>query len=246
MNFLVIWLGTGALSFYMEMANELRVFKDAADEGYKINIEKLAEIFKQMGMKNSLLWLLIPVFNILKVLQNTATFNNERSILLTQLKVMNVLEEMDELEKTIYQQKPTGLNALLLPIKADIKLSKSEFIEYYNEIGEGKIYYERSKGFEDLTILKVTGPVSRLSVEEQKKIVIDEWTHILKSSVKFDDFEEFKTNILGDSVFDLVDGHESDDELAKLQSQKQELINLKCELLEQSNIQSDKDGMLMK
>ena len=36
MEFLVFWLGTSIVSFGMEIANELRMFKDVADVGYKV------------------------------------------------------------------------------------------------------------------------------------------------------------------------------------------------------------------
>lgn len=44
MEFLALWLGTCVASFGMEITNELRMFKDAADAGYKIDVKRLSEL----------------------------------------------------------------------------------------------------------------------------------------------------------------------------------------------------------
>ena len=49
MELLVLWLGTSITSFCMEMANELRMFKDVADAGYKIDIRRLSDLSKQLN-----------------------------------------------------------------------------------------------------------------------------------------------------------------------------------------------------
>lgn len=50
MEFLIIWIGTIIISFGMEIATDLRLFKDVADAGYKINLEKLSELQKQFDI----------------------------------------------------------------------------------------------------------------------------------------------------------------------------------------------------
>ena len=70
MELLVLWLGTSITSFCMEMANELRMFKDVADAGYKIDIRRLSDLSKQLNpnaSKATLLSMLIPIFNIMQV-----------------------------------------------------------------------------------------------------------------------------------------------------------------------------------
>ena len=44
MKYLVMWLITVMASFGMELSNELRYLKDVADNGYKIDINKLKEL----------------------------------------------------------------------------------------------------------------------------------------------------------------------------------------------------------
>lgn len=107
MELLVLWVGTSITSFCMEMANELRMFKDVADVGYKIDIRRLSDLNKQLNpnaSKTTLLSMLIPIFNIMQVFQRTVQYNNIRPMIFDQLNVMDVLEEMSEIEKQEYQK----------------------------------------------------------------------------------------------------------------------------------------------
>jgi len=70
MEFLLLWLGTSVASFGMGIANGLRIFKDTADAGYKIDVKRLSELGKQLvpnATKISLLSKLIPIFNVMQV-----------------------------------------------------------------------------------------------------------------------------------------------------------------------------------
>ena len=102
MGFLIFWLGTSVASIGLTFANELRVFKDIADAGYKIDINKFSELGKQIDpqqKKITLLSMLIPMYNLMTVLQSVINYNNRRSYFLDSLHVMNILEEMSEIEK---------------------------------------------------------------------------------------------------------------------------------------------------
>lgn len=174
-EFLIFWIGTIITSFSMKIMYELRMYKDLADAGYKFNSQKLSKLEKELNpkaTKNTLLSMLIPMFNIMQVLQTTIQYNNTKSTVLNQFNIMGVLEEMNAKEKEDYQEKPTGINAFIVPIKFKIRLSEAtvEKIVYENEVCE--IYYEPGESIQDMTILKVTGPLSRFSEEEQKQKII--------------------------------------------------------------------------
>lgn len=180
MEFLVLWLGTSVASFGMGIANELRMFKDAADAGYKVDVERLSELEKQLNpnaTKATLLSMLIPIFNVIQVFQRTIQYNNVRPMILDQLSVIDALEEMSEIEKAEYLKKPTGLNALIVPLivplKTEIRLSKATSIKINDGNEHSEIYYEMGESLDDITILKVSGSASRLTVEEQKKKVVE-------------------------------------------------------------------------
>lgn len=251
MEFLIIWLSTVAVSFGMEMANELRMFKDVADAGYKIDIRRLSDLSKQLNpnaSKATLLSMLIPIFNIMQVFQRTVQYNNARPMILDQLNVMDALEEMSEIENQEYQKKPTGLNALLIPLKDEIRISKAASIKIETDTEKSEIFYEMDDSLENITILKVNGDASRLTVDEQKKKVIEAWKNLIRSGIEsYGDAEKFTEALKNTSNMDLSNNEEvkkhnetSSQELS-VSEQKELLENLKSELLERKeNAQSSK------
>lgn len=195
MNLLALWLGTTIVSFCVEASLEMRIFKDVADTGYKINLKKLSEFQKNInpnGEKNVLLQLLIPLYNVMFVFHRTIQYNNAKPMILNQLHTMDVLEEMSKVEKLEYQTKPTGLNALLAPIKAEIRLSNATQFGDKSDNNSNIIYYEGEKP-EEITILKATGEFSELTEEEQKKRITDTWKAAAENiKEKYGDLEAWK------------------------------------------------------
>lgn len=254
MEFLVLWLGTTAASFAMELANEFKIFKDAADAGYKIDTKRLSEFQKQLSpdaTKITFLSMLIPLYNVMSVFQRVIQYENARPMILDQLSVTGVLEEMLDYEKKEYSKRPTGLNALIVPLKAESKLSKATKVTINGVFGESVVYCEIGKTSHDINILSVSGPVSRLTVEEQKEKVIETMIKILRPEVgELNNKEISSENIKESEKLDLSDGIEIEkDEETSLSSspktsiseQKQTLEKLKRELLEEQKMsQSNK------
>ena len=187
MEFLVLWLGTIVASFGLEIANELRMLKDVADAGYKINMERLSEIHKQINQdvpNTTLRSMLIPVLNVMLVFQRTVQYYQVRPMIISQLSVIDALEEMSEIEKTEYLKKPTGLNALIIHTKAEIRLLNAKKIQIKDGNDYSEFYYEMGESLDDITILKVSGSASRLTVEEQKKMIIEALNPLLNQKRK--------------------------------------------------------------
>lgn len=248
MNFLVLWLGTSIAIFIMEIANELRMFKDVADFGYKIDVNRLSELGKQLNPnanKITLLSMLIPVLNVIQVFQRTIQYNNIRTMILDQLRVIDALEEMSEMEKSEYLKNPTRLNAFIVPLKSEIRLATASSIKIENS----EIYFKMGKSFEDITILKVIGSANRLSIEEQKKKVT-ETLYKASNELQSDD-EEILNEKLNNINKDLSDSEEKNTQQEFIPiNQKQALKNLKNQLLEEQKsvqyIQIDKGPSLSK
>lgn len=233
-------------SFCLEFSNGLRMFKDVADEGYKIDTKRFSELGRQLnpnGSKITFLSMLIPIFNIMMVFQKAIQYNNIRPMVLDQLRVMDSLEEMSEIEKAEYQKNPTGLNALIVPLKSEIKLSNAASIKINDGNEHSVIYYEMGKTLEDITILKVSGSASRLTVEEQKKMVVEAWRIFVQAGMKkYGDSETLINTLKSNISIDLIDTLEDkkDDKVVSqstqepsISEQKQELEKLKDELLEE-------------
>ena len=243
MEFLVLWL-----------ANEFKIFKDAADAGYKINMKRLSEFQKQLSpdaTKITFLSMLIPLYNVMSVFQRVIQYENARPMILDQLSVTGVLEEMSDYEKKEYSKRPTGLNAIIVPLKAESKLSKATKVTINGVFGESIVYCEIDKTSHDINILSVSGPVSRLTVEDQKEKVIETMIKILRPEVgELSNKEISSENIKESEKLDLSDGIEIEkDEETSLSSspkpsiseQKQTLEKLKRELLEEQEMsQSNK------
>ena len=121
MEFLVLWLGTTAASFAMELANEFKIFKDAADAGYKIDTKRLSEFQKQLSpdaTKITFLSMLIPLYNVMSVFQRVIQYENARPMILDQLSVTGVLEEMSDYEKKRIFKKTNRIKCTYCTIKS--------------------------------------------------------------------------------------------------------------------------------
>lgn len=260
MEFLVFWVMTTAASFVMEIMNELRMFKDVADNQYKVDIKKFSELGNQLNpnaTKVTLLSMFIPLVNLLQVLKRTKEYNDARPMILDQLNVMGVLDEMSEIEKMEYLKNPTGLNALIVPLKSEIRLSKAITIKFRDYDEESEIYYEMGESLDDITILKVSGPVSKLSLTEQKKKVLDSWNTVLQSGIqKYGEAERFFDALRNDRNMDLNDNievkkdEENNVKVLSVSEQKKELEDLKKQLLESKEVvqfdQSFEESILSK
>ena len=262
MEFLVLWLGTSIISFGMEIVNELRMFKDAADAGYKIDVKRLSELEKQLNpnaTKATFLSMLIPIFNVMQVFQRAIQYNNVRPMILDQLRVIDALEEMSELEKAEYLKNPTCLNALSVPLKSEIRLLKASSLQINNGNEYGEIYYEEGESLENITILKVSGSLSRLTVEEQKRKVVEALKTIAQKETEKREITETLVDTLENSTSIALSDSKADkkEELTSLprqelsiSEQKQALESLKRELLEEKevvqSIQTDNGSTLSK
>lgn len=232
MNILMIWAISTVTSFFLELANEFRMFKDVADAGYKVDIEKLSEFNKRVNpdaTKATLFTMLIPLVNIIDVFRRIAQYDNARPMILDQLNVIDVLEEMSDAEKAEYTKKPTGLNAVLVPLKLEYKLANASSIEVSDENGDGKIYYSFGNSLDDIKIIKASGSASKLSVAEQKKQVLDARKEF--SQIEEDGYKELFVRPI-DST-DSLEETKEEKTISKnsRDKQKQTLEELKKELL---------------
>lgn len=146
------WLVSITTSSLMQFANQLREFKDVADNDYKIDIAR----YKRSQLKKA--WLtFVPIINIIVAMRNTIHLNNIRHLSVDRLRNRGLLIPMTEDEKEAYNRNPTALNAL------DISNNNLRDINYKTSItfNDNKIYFEiKNKYF---VIVKSTGPVSNLS-----------------------------------------------------------------------------------
>lgn len=242
MKIVVLWISTVAASFCIELTNELRMFKDVADAGYKINIDRLSDLSKKLNpdaSKITLLSMLIPIFNIIQVFERITKYNNTRPMLLDQLSIIDALEEMSEIEKQEYQKRPTGLNAILVPFKLEVRIAKADSVKIENDNEKSEIFYEIGDSLDDITILKVAGDAYRLTEAEQKKKVIEAIkSSLLAETEEYDDVENATNTIKDNDDLELKNTDNKEEQKvtpkqeSSLSRQKQALEDLKNKLIE--------------
>lgn len=172
MELLIMWIVTIIASVSMEVANELRMFKDAADNGYKIDIKAISDFAKQVNpnaSKATMMSLLVPVVNILGVLQRTMMYNNARSTILDQLSVIDSLIKMTKEEEDEYKKNPTTLNAIYITARdnSESNLTKISYLD-----GNEKSIISFRTENDNIILVKAEGPISKLSIVEQHAILI--------------------------------------------------------------------------
>ena len=228
MGALFLWLGTTATSIFMELTNEGRMFKDAADNGYKVNLERLSELQKELGINKSkanLLELFIPIINILVVIKRTIDYNNVRPMILDSLSAIDALEEMTDDEKKEYEERPTLFKALSISMKHAIKLIKATKLTINdNKNGVTELFIDE-KGH----VLKITGYAVTLTKEEKYKYILDKLI-LIKKKINETDSKE-----LGDSYTLDIPRQAEEKEKEDNVSSKEQLIELREELLNIKN-----------
>ncbi len=244
----------------MEIINEFRVFKDVADAGYKVNTTRLSEFENLNPNASKIIFqsMLIPIFNLMQAFQRAMKYNNIRITILDQFRIMDALEEMSEIEKKEYLKNPTMLNAVIIQLKSELILSEADSVQINNGNKHSEIYYEIDESLNDINILKVSGYASRLTIEEQKKMVADALK--INTSIDLNDSEndekEIEKNPYNiDEKYDisfLIDYLKikgiTQEKLAE--EQKQALQRLRIQLLEEQEVlqstKTDEEQILSK
>lgn len=138
---LIIWLITIVISYGLKLVNELRLFKNIANFGYKIDMRKLfylsTKISKETIITN--LSILMPLYNIVTTLEKTIQYNNFKYKMLEQSRLIDVIHRMTDEEKEKYLEKPTGLNAAHIALEDEMKVSLEQL-----ERNDGTIEYKNN------------------------------------------------------------------------------------------------------
>ena len=198
MELFIVWIGTVIVSFAMELTNELRMFKDAADNGYKIDIKRLSEFSKQMNpdaAKTTLMSLLIPIMNIIGVMQRTLQYNNVRYMILDQLSVIDTLIPMTKEDKEKYKEKPSSMKALIITVKSQ---TEDELTSINYTDGD-----EKRVKFEEKLKIMAEEITSRMRAEELTKSTIqpnEEKTQTILLDGQKQQLEDLKNSILNQDI----------------------------------------------
>lgn len=231
MSFIGFWVSSCILSYFMEVISEGRIFKIAADNGYKLDIKNYSKIFKSLSTDQSekinklnKIMYFIPFFNIVSVFMKNIMLNENADVIISFYINNGILTEMSKEECEEYNKKPTIINSLIVPFKSE--LNAPEIINITLKDGSYAEYYIDNKEAE-MKIVKVTGPLSYLSVEEQKKIII-----------KANNIEclEKAINISNERISNLEEKEKTfskNNNLESITMQKEALIQIRDEILKE-------------
>lgn len=130
MNFIITWVITYIVSLIMKIGNALKLYKDAADLGYKIINKNLNELDNKTSNLDIKDWLMfIPFINIIYNIYQAYIYSGNKDDLLFRLKVLGLLERMDIDEAEEYNNKPTAINAFLSVNKVKARKIQKEEME---------------------------------------------------------------------------------------------------------------------
>ena len=198
MELLLTWISTIGISWIMVITTLLKLYKEIAKSGYKMCTSQNKSEYQDIDPQNiSILTLFVPIINLIYSSKMTIHINQNMEDMIYQLKILGVIEPMNELEIEEFEKKPTGLNAMLAPAKAQLRIDNAAKIIITKEGNKnGKIYFEFEENLKDVRILKVTGVAKELTEEEQKERIKDFWDDFMKKIINnpnlFDNVYEVK------------------------------------------------------
>lgn len=244
LGLLILWLGTIVISMGVNISVALKMIKDIADAGYKLDYKRLSELGDLNPNNGKILRLatLIPMLNIMYSMNLIIQYNNQRDFMLTQLRVMDTLEKMSKEEQEEYEKNPTFLNAILISANKELNKKPELSISVNDQNGnlESKVFFEIKDG--NINILRTVGKASELSIEEQIKMVKDTLKGVTGKIIEeYGDVESFATEVVksknNNIVFDSSSENEDqkEDQLSNIDKQKQALENLRSELVGKEN-----------
>lgn len=176
MYFIVMWGTTIILSYGMKLVNGMRLFKDCADLGYKINLRKLNRISLSNSQDiESKLAVFIPIYNMMIELKKTFVYNSASKEAIEVLERNNALIPMEQEESERYQRSKTTINAWFISMYSDSNFTdedseKIKLVIHHKDKGDSIIYYTIDNDL-NYRIIKSFGSYSSLSNDELIEIV---------------------------------------------------------------------------
>lgn len=233
MNFLILWVLTIISSYGVVIYSSINLMKNVYDEGYKFNKEILKDFSNKMQdlpiNKIFKLSMLIPFYNLFTSFKIMFDYSQYLNRVLLGLKTLGIIEEMTEFEKQEYEKNPSLKTGLI----SQSRLENAMKFTIKEELGESVAYVEVNDD-EELDIIYSTGPISRLSKEEQKakleKYFEESEKELIDSFIqKLDNFEK---DIIENKQSNVISNDETENNLETIRKRKEYLIKLKQELID--------------
>lgn len=230
MNILLAWLITSAEFLLIDTASILRIFKDLADQGFKINYEKFNEFYEHLKDENSkdyFIKMFVPFYNFYRTYIDIQDYNNLHPYLIKEMYTLGLLENMSDFEFQEYQKNPSVINAIIVPPLCAKRLENAFVWELKDSEYSSTIWFELSnkKGLEAIDILQVKGFLAKMKPEEIKEIietyiVEDAISKSIKSLIDSEELPEEEKKIIASIYYDVFKEDEEESKEIKLTKKK--------------------------
>ena len=207
---IIIFLG-------MDISVILHMLKNLADNEYKINTNTLEEYSLENDSAyqenlNLLSYFMIPFQYII---------NSEE--IFNYLKINNLIEQMSEEEINDYNKNPSIIKAFKIFINSSSNINNIELKD------GSKIYYKyinnKELSINNILIIKTIGNIEKLSVEEQKRVLINELEYkIDKVLNKYKEKESFHYI---DNVKNVKDNLNSLEDINNIKKERPKILSKK-------------------
>lgn len=202
MDFLMIWICTSVVSVYTVFKQVLKMIKEFADEGYKINSKDIDNINNGMSYevsqssRLSLLSMFIPIYNLYFALMFVQKYESNKDTIFMYMKTIGAIEEMEDFEKKEYHKNPTLLNSVNVSKKYEEYLKKSFKFTINDRNTTTDFYCILENG--DLRIVKTEGFYARYTEEKQKEFLCSVMIEFFKKIENtYSSVEEFVKSLDG-------------------------------------------------
>ena len=233
MNFLILWILTILSSYGVMLYTSFSLIKNIFDNGYKFitkNLEEYGDKTQDLPINKIFkLSMLIPFYNLFTSFKIMFDYSQYLNRVLLELKTLGIIEEMTEFEKQEYE-KNTSLKTALI---SQSRLEKAMKITIKEELGESVAYVEVNDK-EELDIIYATGPISRLSKEEQKAKVAKIFKEMTKELVDsfIQKLSASENDIIENEQENELSNYGAENNLETIRKRKENLIKLKQELID--------------
>lgn len=177
MNIYIPLLVAAAEFLLIDTVSFLRIFRDLANQGFKIDYERLEEFCQSYDSRESscdrLLRILIPSYSFCQTYCDIKMYNESYREFIQVLYTLGLITKMNDFELREYQKNASIINAIIVPMYCEVRLDNAYCLELNDNQYLSKIWFELKKieGKSKIEILLATGPIANQSEEEQQQAI---------------------------------------------------------------------------
>lgn len=224
MDISIISIGTIILSEILKYYNSNILYKNLADLGLKINMDRFNKDFSDYDESNYDFTSLVPFANVFKQFLDRYNYIQDFNLILTELNKKGYLEKMTESELEYY-------NKFRNMLRAKIITFDSNYVDNINLIKENKkyetiikyYYYDIDENVISIVIkgkkykiIYSDGPIALKSKREQKEKINDLFYEVIVYLLKMNNDKNLYEVLNNISFEDIEDAINSEDEKIRI------------------------------